>query len=1100
MIRDDINTMSVAEKRLLLAQLLRKPQVTPVRSPLSENQKSLLSLQLRSPQSNDYNTAFRIRIHGPVDRMVLQQSLDTILDRHSVLRATYHIDGEGSWLTEHPSVDCELRVVEEADDTARLEQLASAVTAEPFDLETGPILRAVLFLQPTGEHLLLIVVHHIAFDYWSSAVLLREIATVYQDLSTGRPPSLTSLGAQYKDFAEWQTKLLRGDESEKLWQYWLQRLEGELPILDLTTDWPRSQDRPAVGREHRFPLDARVVRHLEQIAREANTTLFTVMLAAFAILLHRYTGQDDIVIGSPAAGRNSYLFEDLIGYFVNPVALRFDLSGDPLLRTFLAATAESVVGAIEHSDLPFVRLVDRLKVVRHPGRSPLFDVMFSWDKAHRRTEQESTPRFELVEARQLGGSQDLTVVVFEKANGLTVSFQYNSALFSAETIERMSGQYAALLMSIAENPADRIGELDLLSPAERDQILQATNHIETPYPSKARIQELFEAQACKSPHALAVVFEGRQITYEELNSRANQLAHHLVGRGVLPGSLVGVYLERSADVIVALIAILKAGAAYVPFDPNYPQQRIAFMLEDTQVAVLVTDSTRARDLPPFRGAVVLLDQDRSVIDAEAVSNPVAEGIAESLAYVLYTSGSTGIPKGTCVPHRAVVRLVRESNFMTFDAADVYLQFASISFDASTLEIWGSLLNGARLVVYPPGTPSLGDLGAFVRQNSITTMWMTAGLFHLMVDHQLEDLQGVMQLLAGGDVLSPSHVQRAQAALPKCRLINGYGPTENTTFTCCYTISEGTRAGSIPIGRPISNTTVYVLDAHRRLVPIGVPGELYAGGAGLALGYLRRPELTAEYFVPNPFQHGSLLYRTGDLVRYKHDGNLEFLGRIDSQVKIRGFRVELGEIETVLKEFPLVEDAIVIVRKAKEDKQLIAYVVGRKGMVVDPNEIQRNLKTRLPDYMRPSVIMPLAALPLSPNGKVDRRSLPDPDLSNPIGTLTDTKRTEMELRIASVWNDVLSLHNVGVDNNFFDLGGNSLLLMQAHVRLQQEFGRQIPVVELFRSPTVASLAASLSKISDGDAGDGSEKLERARFRRASLSRRLETNSKRKLPNA
>jgi amino acid adenylation domain-containing protein len=1105
MTQDDLNALSTAEKRALLLRLLKQAPSRPARLPLSHNQQSLLALYRRAPQSAAYNTAFRIEIHGPLDVDALSRSLDVILERHAVLRATYHVDGEGAWQTIHPAVHCELSVQDVPDCTpADLEErLVHVVASDPFDLERGPVLRAKLFSQSAEQHLMLVAVHHIAFDYWSSGVFLNELSTIYDDLSAGRPPSLAPLGAQYSDFVEWQSDLLRGERAESLWKYWQERLGGELPVLNLPTDRPRSQAQTFAGGDYRFPVGREVVRRLEQIARGADSTLYTVALTTFVVMLHRYTAQDDLIVGSPSAGRSSQHFEDLIGYFVNPVALRFDCSGNPPFRAFLAAAAESVLGAIEHADFPFPLLVDRLGIPRDQGRSPVFDVIFSWDKTHQRSgDWQSIPRFVMTEARQLGGAQDLTVVVFEQAGDLTVSFQYNTDLFSAATIERMSGHYSTLLASVAENPAARIGDLDLLTVAERAQILHAWNATATPYPSTARIHELFEAQAYKSPDAVAVTFADRRVTYRELNARANQLARHLVRLGVEPGSMVGVCLERSEELIVTLIAILKAGGAYVPFDSSYPRQRLAFMLEDTASSVLVTDSAHADWLPPVQGTVVLLDREHPMIAAESAADLAVPGSSENLAYVLYTSGSTGVPKGVCVPHRAVVRLVRNTGFMTFDSADVYLQFAPVSFDASTLEIWGSLLNGARLVVFPTGAPSLDDFGAFVREHSITTLWMTAGFFHLMVDHRVEDFRGVRQLLAGGDILSVSHVRRAKAALPACHLINGYGPTENTTFTCCYTIPDGPHEGSIPIGRPIANTTVYVLDANRQPVPAGIPGELYTGGAGLALGYLNRPDLTAAQFVRDPFDNrpGAVLYRTGDLVRYRPDGNIEFLGRIDSQVKIRGFRVEPGEIEAVLKQHPEVEDAVVVVCDSDQNKRLIGYVVGKDGTNSDPGEIQRFAKTRLPGHMIPAAIVTMAAFPLSPNGKVDRRALPDPGDASPSRTAAVAPTTEVEVLIAGVWNEVLKLRSVSADDNFFDVGGNSLLLMQTHVRLEQTLGREIPVVELFRSPTVASLAAALSNGGARTVDDGDERRQRARLRQSILSGRLETNKKRRRINA
>jgi len=661
----------------------------------------------------------------------------------------------------------------------------------------------------------------------------------------------------------------------------------------------------------------------------------------------------------------------------------------------------------------------------------------------------------------------------ETVQGLRASLEYNTDLFNAATITRMLGNFQTLLEGIVANPQQRLSDLPLLTAAEQHQLLVEWNNTRTVYPSNTCIHQLFEAQAEQTPNAVAAVFGSEQLTYRELNHRANQLAHHLQGLGVGPETCVGICVERSLDILVGLLGILKAGAAYLPLDPAYPQERLTFMLEDGQVPVLLTQQPQVEKLPSHRAKVVCLDTDWDAINRESQENPISSVTADNLAYVMYTSGSTGRPKGVSVIHRGVVRLVKGANYANLAAEEVFLQLAPISFDASTLEIWGSLLNGARLVIFPPHTPSLEELGQVIQQYQITTLWLTAGLFHLMVDERLEDLKPLRQLLAGGDVLSVPHVQKFLQKIGDCKLINGYGPTENTTFTCCYPITEPDQLGnSVPIGRPISNTQVYVLDSHLQPVPIGVPGELYIGGDGLARGYLNRPDLTEEKFLQNPFsdEPGTRLYKTNDLARYLPNGNIEFLGRIDNQVKVRGFRIELGEIEAVLAQHPTVKEAVVTVRKdISGNKSLVAYIVSHQEQASTIDELRHFLKQKLPDYMVPGAFVLLEALPLTPNGKVDRRALPAPDQFRKESEETFVApRNELELQLTQIWEKVLGVHPISVKDNFFDLGGHSMLAARLFAQIEKKLGRNLPLANLFQAPTIEELASIFSQ--EGDSSE------------------------------
>ncbi|MDQ6632062.1 MAG: amino acid adenylation domain-containing protein, partial [Verrucomicrobiota bacterium] len=656
-----------------------------------------------------------------------------------------------------------------------------------------------------------------------------------------------------------------------------------------------------------------------------------------------------------------------------------------------------------------------------------------------------------------------TYTLIESADGIGGDLEYNSGLLDRTSIERMIGHFQILLEGIVAAPGQRVENLPLLGHAERETILVHWNKTQTHYPRNSSIPEIFEEQVEHSPESVALIFGQEKLTYRELNERANQLAHHLQKKGVGPDVRVGLCLERSLEMIIGLLGILKAGGAYVPLDAHYPSERLAYMFEDTAAPILITEK-KFKHLAPKKMELICLDENENqeLFSQESRANPISQVTAENLAYVIYTSGSTGQPKGVSIPHRAVARLVKKTHFMTFGPEAVFLQFAPISFDASTLEIWGPLLNGAKLVIFPPGLPSLESLSETLQREQITTLWLTAGLFHQMVEHHLDALKNIRQLLAGGDVLSVSHVAQALRGLPGCQLINGYGPTENTTFTCCYSIPK-TWAGdrSVPIGTPISNTQVYILDKHLAPVPIGVAGELFIGCDGLARDYLNSPALTAQKFIPNPFSSelNAKLYKTGDFVRFLADGNIEFLGRLDQQVKIRGFRIELGEIETILAQHAELQESLVIVRESSTGKQLIAYVVPKKDAKVTRAELRKFLETKLPDYMMPSHFVWLEKLPLTVNGKVDRRQLPPPEeIFDPNNYVAP--RTPDEENLARIWSEVLGIKPIGIHDNFFELGGHSLLATQIISRVSHAFATDLPLRVLFELPTIAALAEAI----------------------------------------
>ncbi|HVU25270.1 MAG TPA: amino acid adenylation domain-containing protein [Opitutus sp.] len=1041
---------------------------------LSPAQQRLWFLQQLEPASAAYNITTAVRWRGRLEAAALEAALNDVVARHEVLRTAFPAEDGRAVVRVLP----ELKVSVQWRERAAANDPTDA--HRPFDLATAPLLRLGVARNGAEEALVTLTVHHIVADAWSMEVFVRELGEAYVARQQGRAPAWTELSIQYADFAAWQRAWLETGVRAAQLDYWRRRL-AQPPALELPTDRPRSTRADSAGAAHGFVLPGDVVEGVRRLAREEEATTFMVLLAAFQALLHRYTSQDDIVVGAPVANRTRREIEPLIGFFVNTLVLRANFSGHPDFRSLLRQVKRSAIDAYAHQDVPFEDLVQELQPDRRLSQNPLFSAMFSVQGAARETLATPGATLELLKPETHVAKFDLLVACEESASGIAGGIEYRTALFDPETIARWAAHFVELLRDAVIRPEAPVRHLRLLPESERRRMLEEWNATARPYPARG-LAELFAEQAATTPTACAVKAGGATLTYAELDQRANRLAHLLAENGVGPDVCVGVCFERSLDLIVTLVAIVKAGGAYVALDPEYPTERLATMISDVGAGLLVVQEkfaekvgrvvpnapvplSRVLDADDDFGALgttrptfLILERLGEKIAARPAQAPAVRVALDHLAYVSFTSGSTGRPKGVAVTQRGVVRLVRNTDFASLGAGEIFLQFAPIAFDASTLEIWGPLLNGGRLVVMPAGTPTLDALGRAIREEKITTLWLTAGLFSAMVDEQLDDLRGVRQLLAGGDVLPLPQATRFVRAVPDCRLINGYGPTENTTFTCCHTVTAADLAGaSVPIGRPIANTQVHVLDAALQPVPIGVPGELFAGGDGLARGYVGRPDLTLEKFCPNPFGPGRL-YRTGDRVRWRADGTIEFLGRLDQQVKIRGYRIEPGEAEAALLAEPGVKAAAVVVREARGRKRLVGYAVGEASA----ERLRAGLQMRLPDYLVPSVIVKLDALPLNANGKVDRAALPEPEVAaTAIPEGSAELRTDAEREIAAIWCGVLGLERVGREDNYFASGGDSIGAIQVASRLKRA-GWKVEVRDLFQFPTVAELATHLRR--------------------------------------
>lgn len=1083
--------------------------------PLSFAQQRLWFLDQLETGNPAYNIAIGVQFQGELSIPLLERIINQIIRRHDVLRTTFcTIEGQPTQVTADSLTltltVTDLRLLPKTERETEAQRIATQEIQKPFNLQQGALLRATLIQLAPQEHRLLLTMHHIISDGWSAEVILQELATLYKAFLAGEAVSLSDLPTQYSDFVYWQREWLQGKVLASQLAYWKQQLATLPPILELPTDRPRPAVQTFRGATRSLQLSATLTESLKTLSRQAGVTLFMLLLAAFKTLLHRYTEQDQISVGSPIANRNQDELKGLIGFFVNTLVLHTDLSGNPSFQELLNRVRQVALGAYAHQDLPFEQLVEALQPERNVSYSPLFQVMFTLQNAPLLPEIPDL-MMRQVKVESETAQFDLSVTVETPEQGLVIDFEYNTDLFDDSTIARMQEHFRVLLEGIVANPNVPLSELPLLTAEEQQQLWQWGNLAASQSPvgqhqnSDRCIHQLFEAQVKRTPDAIAVIFEDQQLTYRELNEKANQLAHYLQSLGVASEVLVGICVERSIEMIVGLLAILKAGGAYVPIDPQLPKERLALMLADTQVPVLLTQTHLLNLLPESPAQVVCLDTFWTNLPTFPSPHLPISLTPSNLAYVIYTSGSTGQPKGVMIEHRALVSYIETASVKyAIEAGDRVLQFASLSFDVATEEVFVSLTQGATLVLRT--NLMLSSVSVFLQQChelELTVLDLPTAFWHQITTELSQGLklpESLRLVIIGGEAALPDRLLIWQNCVgDRVRLLNAYGPTETTIGATVCDLSKSTANSAwrtVPIGQPLQNTQVYVLDRYLQLVPIGVPGELYIGGSGVARSYLNQPELTAERFVTTSFLNNenncSRLYKTGDRVRYLPDGTLEFLDRIDHQVKIRGFRIELGEIEATLRQYPGIQEAIALAWGESSHKRLIAYIVSASSTPPTSAALREFLQEKLPKYMLPSAFIILDALPLTTSGKIDRRALPAPELIQPnLDNTYVAPQTEIEQTIAQIWQEVLQVEKVGIYDNFFDLGGHSLLVLQVQSKLQTLLQRSVSVTDLFQYPNISALAHYFSQTSYHQTSQAEASLQavhsRAEQQRAAINR-------------
>jgi amino acid adenylation domain-containing protein len=1044
--------------------------------PLSYAQERLWFLDQLGLAGLAYNAPMALRLEGNLNVTALEQSFAELIRRHESLRTRFEsIAGSPIQAVDFPrlfSLDVrDLSGLREEDRALQVQGLTNEEVQRPFELTVGPLFRVSLLKLTQQEHVLLLTMHHIVVDGWSLGVMNRELGALYTAYCQGQRSPLPDLPVQYADYAIWQRQWLQGEVLQEHLQYWKERLRGAPPQLQLSTDRPRPAMESFKGATLSFELPSMLSRALKELAQREGATLFMISLAAYQVLLSRWSGEHDIVVGSPIAGRANRELEGLIGFFVNTLALRSDLSGNPTFRQLLERVKEGTLGAYAHQDLPFEVLVKELRPDRNLSRQPIFQVALVLQNYPEERLELPGLTWTLADTASVTTHFDLTLYLYEASNKLSGCFDYATDLFDAGTIGRMAGHLRALLEGIVANPDCPINQLPMLSEAEEEQLLVDWNATAAPYPYERCVHDLFAEQVERTPEATALVFGDTLVSYAELNSRANQLARYLRNQGVCPDQVVGVCVERSVEMVVSLLGILKAGGAYVPLDPNYPVERLRYMLEDAAPQVILTQEKLRAALPATQAEVITVDEKLQSIAGYGKENIAVAGLgltAKNLVYVIYTSGSTGHPKGTAMTHGSMVNLIEwHRKSLGSCEGQRALQFAALSFDVAFQEIFSTLCTGGTLVLMDEWVRrDPYALTEFVSNRLIGRLFVPPLVLQSLAEcfkaASAAPPMILQDIITAGEQLRISpEISSFFKRLNGCRLHNHYGPTETHVVTALTMTGDPDEWPALPaIGRPISNTQIYVLDSTQQIVPIGVVGEIYIGGAGVARGYHGRPELTEQRFVDDPFSgsSGAKLYRTGDVGRWRADGTLEYLGRNDDQVKIRGYRVELGEIEAQLARHKQVKEAAVIAREdSPGEKRLVAYVTQRDRGGRGVEDMRAHLKAALPEHMVPSAFVILENFPLTPNGKLDRRALPAPDLGGYITRQYDPPQGQAEEALADIWRELLQLDHVGRRDNFFELGGHSLHAMKLIASVAEHLTVRLSAIAVFQHPTIKEMA-------------------------------------------
>ncbi|MCU4776825.1 amino acid adenylation domain-containing protein [Bacillus cereus] len=1076
-----LESLSPEKKKFLMDRLKRNSSKNIMKKRresdlpvLSFAQQRLWFFDQLEPGSSTYNMPFLLKIEGDFDINVFEKSLNEIIQRHEILRTTFLLMDEQPIQIVNPNLSIKVKYVDLQAYSKKERQKISdeqikKVAKKPFNLEIGPLVRANIWQVEEKEYWMLLNIHHIVGDGWSVGILIQEISKVYNAFIKGNNSPLLPLTMQYADFSIWQKGWLKGSKQQEQLNYWKKQLSGNLPVLDLPRDFSRPNKATYNGDEEYITIPKGLVEKLRTLSQQGGGTLYMLLLAVYNILLYKYSKQEDIIVGTPIANRNHLEIEPLIGFFVNTLALRTRVRKDMCFRELLQEVKQTCLGAYSNQDIPFENIVAEIVPERQSNSSVLFQTVFALEKQTQNIIEMSGVKIRPEKLNINVAKFDLTLSMIEEEDKVSGTFNYNTSLFRKSTIQRISKHYLSILEQVIENPNIKLNQLSLINKEELNQIIKRKHNVINNLQIDTTLPELFEEQVKKVPNNIAVQYGDASLTYDELNKKSNQLAHYLKGQGVGPEVMVGISMERSLDLIIGIFGVLKAGGAYVPIDPNAPSARIHYMLEDSMVPIVLSHQGLSNRIHKDKVKVICLDTDWNEIEKMRTSDLIGEVQVHNLAYVIYTSGSTGKPKGVMVPHRGLTNYLNwcTQNYYKGNGGQGSLVLSSISFDLTITGMLSPLCIGETVVLFPEGL-DLEELGSWVQKRKYSVIKLTPAHLELL-SHQVSEEDAAFctdTFVVGGEPLLAKHVDFWVKHAPNTVIINEYGPTEAVVGCTNYIVKPGENySKSIPIGKPIFNTEMYVLDTSLQPVPIGVHGELYIGGVGLAKGYYKRPELTAERFINSPFDSNEeqKLYKTGDIVRYLPNGNLEYIDRIDQQVKLRGFRIELGEIETILNQYSKIREGIVLVREdIPGDKRLVGYIIGDDLTADEVEKLSNYMSEQLPDYMVPSAFVLLEKTPLTINGKVDKEALPAPDMSLIKRTEYIEPKTEIEKKLVEIWEELLGYSGISVYDNFFGIGGHSLLAVQLMSKIKKTFNVKIPLTVIFQSGTIAALAKQIDR--------------------------------------